>query len=252
MSIGCNQTSLSFFFTADTLYETYITIKEKLMSDKKMFQAAGILWLVAALSIFVSLAISTQNDILRNFSDIEKVLTNSHASSTDHILGLVLDELSFFALIAVAAPLYIIFRRYDTTFALMGTLLLSAGGIVGAVNNVGYFAITQLGEMYVASTASEAAAIEAAALATITSANWGLMVSVLLISFGSIIFNYLIVFQSAGAKWLGWLGLLASGLVCVAAPIALNPSLEQVSYAFYLPFLIWEMAFGIWLLRRKK
>jgi hypothetical protein len=163
----------------------------------------------------------------------------------------VLDELSLFALIAVAAPLYIIFRRYDTTLALMGTLLLSAGGIVGVVRYMGNFAITQLAEVYMSSVGTEAVAIEAATLATVVTEKWGINISAFLILLGSIIFNYLIVFQGAGVKWLGWFGLLANALVFVAILIALNPRLEQLSYALYLPFMVWEVVFGIWLLRRK-
>ena len=222
------------------------------MLDKKIYQIAGILWLVAVLSVLISLIIALQYDITLNPADIEKALANVHAAPTAHIIELALDELSFFALIAVAAPLYIIFRRYDTTLALMGTLLLSAGGIVGAVHDMGNFAVTQLADAYTVSTGTEAVAIEAATLATIVTAKWGINISAFLIALGSIIFNFLIVVQGAGAKWLGWFGLLANSLVFVAIPIALNPAFEQLSYALYLPFMIWEVAFGILLLRRKR
>jgi hypothetical protein len=59
------------------------------------------------------------------------------------------------------------------------------------------------------------------------------------------------VFQGVGAKWLGRFGLIANTLVFVAVPIALSPKLEQVSYALYLPFMAWQLMFGIWLLRQK-
>jgi len=221
------------------------------MSEKKYFQMAGILWLVSVLTVFTSLIIALQYDITLNPADIGKVLVNVHAASTAHIIELVLDELSFFALIAVAAPLYIIFRRYDTALALMGAFLLIAGGIVGAAHDMGNLAITQLAEVYVANAGTEAIAIEAATLATIVTAKWGVNVSASLIALSSIIFNYLIVFQGAGAKWLGWFGLLANALVFVAIPISLNPALEQLSYALYMPFMVWEIVFGVWLLGRK-
>ena len=222
------------------------------MLDKKIYQIAGFLWLAAVLTALISLIIALQYDITLNPADIEKALANVHAAPTAHMVELTLDELSFFALIAVAAPLYIIVRRYDTTLALMGTLLLSAGGIVGAVHDMGNFAVTQLADAYSVSAGTEAIAIEAAILATIVTAKWGINISAFLIALGSIIFNYLIVAQGAGAKWLGWFGLLANSLVFVAIPIALNPAFEQLSYALYLPFMIWEVAFGIWLLRRKR
>jgi hypothetical protein len=242
---------LNFILTHITLYETNITTKEELMLDKKNYQLAGILWIVAVLTVFISLIISLQYDITLNPEDIEKALVNVHVSSVAHIVELVLDELTFFALIAVAAPLYIIFRRYDTTLALMGTLLLSAGGIVGVVHDMGYFAITQLADAYAVSSGTEAVVIKAATLATVLTAKWGINISSFLIALGSIIFNYIIVFQGAGVKWLGWFGLLANALVFVAIPIALNPAFEQLSYALYLPFTVWGVAFGIWLLRRK-
>jgi hypothetical protein len=221
------------------------------MSDKKNHQMAGTLWLVAVLTVFISLIISLQYDITLNSADIEKTLVNVQASITAHIVELLLDELSFFALIAVAAPLYIIFRRYDTTLALMGAFLLSAGGIVGVVHDMGNFAVTQLADVYVASASTEEAAIKAATLATIITAKWGVNIGAVLIALGSIIFNYLIVFQGVGAKWLGRFGLIANTLVFAAVPIALSPKLEQVSYALYLPFMAWQVMFGIWLLRQK-
>ena len=160
------------------------------MLDKKIYQMAGILWLVAVLAVFISLIIALQFDITLNPADIEKALINVHTSTTAHIVELTLDELSFFALIAAAAPLYIIFRRYDTTLALMGTLLLSAGGIVGAAHDMGNFAVTQLADAYATSAGTEAVAIEAATLATVVTAKWGINISALLIALGSIIFNY--------------------------------------------------------------
>ena len=221
------------------------------MLDKKNYKMAGILWLMAVFTVPVSRIIALRYDITLDPADIEKALVNVHASTTAQIVELALDELSLFALIAVAAPLYIIFRRYDTTLALMGTLLLSAGGIVGAVHDMGNFAIFQLADTYAVSAGTEAVAIEAATLATLVTAKWGINISAFLIALGSIIFNFLIMFQGGGAKWLGRFGLLANALVFVAIPIALNPTFKQLSFALYLPFIVWELVFGIWLLRRK-
>ena len=222
------------------------------MSETTNYRLAGILWLTSVITVFASLVIVLQYDITLNSADIEKALVNVSRFAAAHVGELILDELSYVALIALAAPMYILFRRFDTTLALMGSLLLTAGGIVGAVHDMGNFAVTQIAAAYVNATASDAAMWEIATLATTTTAKYGISIGGMLIALGAIAYNGLMLLRQAGPRWLAIFGLVANALVFVAVPIGwMDPALEGASYGLYVPFLAWQVTFGIWLLRQK-
>ena len=81
------------------------------MSETTNYRLAGILWLTSVIAVFASLVIVLQYDITLNPADIEKALVNVNRFAATHVGELILDELSYVALIALAAPMYIVEER---------------------------------------------------------------------------------------------------------------------------------------------
>ena len=51
---------------------------------------------------------------------------------------------------------------------------------------------------------------------------------------------------------IGLLGIIGGILAIIAAQLVwINPEWEQIGYALYMPFMIWEVIFGMWLIRKK-
>lgn len=217
---------------------------------------SGVLWIVAVVSVIASLAIVLSYDITLNANDIVKQLHNVNAYAGAHTLELLFDEVSFIAMVAVAAPLFIIFSSYNKGLALLGSLLLAAGATVGAVHDMGNFALTSLAADYVNATATQAATLEAIARSTLITAKWGVNIAATFIVLFTLVYSLILMSERALPRLLGAAGVVASVLGLASVSIAVvagmgesSPMLEQLGYALYLPLMLWQLTFGIWLLR---
>jgi hypothetical protein len=60
-----------------------------------------------------------------------------------------------------------------------------------------------------------------------------------------------LILVSKLSKKVGWFGIIASFLGLIAAWIGwIDPSLQYVGFALFIPMILWEFAFGIWLIRK--
>ncbi|MDH3675151.1 MAG: DUF4386 domain-containing protein, partial [Anaerolineae bacterium] len=91
---------------------------------------AGILWLTSVVAALISLVIVIVFDVSTLDPEVETTLRKIAQNSGAHIVELLFDILSGIALVAAAAPLYVIFSQYDRTLALMGSYLFAGYGII--------------------------------------------------------------------------------------------------------------------------
>ena len=214
------------------------------MNEKKL---TGILWILVVVTVFTSLAITLQYDITLNVGDMEKTLQNVAKFPIPHIIDLVFDVISNTLLIIVGVLLYFIFKK--ETKALFGSLWFIIGGSIMVIHNMGNFAVTWIARDYVLAAGAEAAALKASAYATLLTAKWGVSLASFFFVLGVIVYSSMIIKSS---KFVGWFGIIAGLLALPALIVAwISPEFEMLSYRLYGPMLIWQITFGLWLMRKK-
>ena len=214
------------------------------MDEKKL---TGILWILVVVTVFTSLAITLQYDITLNVGDMEKTLQNVAKFPIPHIIDLVFDVISNTLLIIVGVLLYFVFKK--ETKALFGSLWFIIGGSIMVIHNMGNFAVTWIARDYVLATGAEAAALKASAYATLLTAKWGVSLASFFFVLGVIIYSSIIIKSS---KFVGWFGIIAGLLALPALMVVwISPEFEMLSYRLYGPMLIWQITFGLWLMRKK-
>jgi len=212
---------------------------------------AGILWLTSVVAALIALVIVIVFDVSTLNPEVETTLRKIAQNSGAHIVELLFDILSGIALVAAAAPLYVIFSQYDRTLALMGSYLFVGYGIIVAVHDMENLALTWVAEAFVEASATEATALALIGQSLILTAKWGVSIFVVFILLGAFVYSYLLVANQL-SKLVGWFGVIAGVLGLVAVPLQLiDPTLEEIGFLLFLPFLIWQFVFGGYLLWSK-
>jgi hypothetical protein len=212
----------------------------------------GLFWLSSVVAIVAALVVALRSDVALEQSalradHIANTLTKVAASSQAHLAELVLDELSYVFIILLAPLMNAAFLRSPRVLFVVGSAMLLAGGVILAQHNAGNFCVTWMAWDHARASGLRAAAMEAAASATLLTAKWG-------VSLGSFFFVAGVGLYGAALRKmspaLGWSGVFASLAGLTAIPAAwCGPDLEKVSTLLYAPVLLWEIALGVALLR---
>lgn len=169
-----------------------------------------------------------------------------HAS--DVRISILLTLLSCFSAIVLAVTLYAITRDEDHELALLVLACRLAEGVLGAIG-----VPAALGLLWLAAAGSGTGAPDAAtansigALLLMPAQN--AMVGAPFFALGSLIFSYLLLRGRIVPLALSWIGVVASALVVVGAPLQLAGFLKgAVPTYMWLPMLAFEIPLGFWLL----
>lgn len=212
-------------------------------------RVSGVLWLASLSSVVISLVIALAFDITLGGS-IERTLASVAAAPAAHIVGLAFDELAQIAILAAVVPTFLVFRRQGAALAGTGAVLLAAGALVFIVHNMGNFTLAWIAADYVRASGAEATVLRTIAEAVVLTAKWGVTLGGALLAIGLAPISWLLLRRGLSPA-LGVLGLVAAAAGLVAAPLGrIDPGLEQVGYALWLPFLLWQIGLASWLLGR--
>jgi hypothetical protein len=223
-------------------------------SNRALYKLCGVLWLVAVVSVWVAVVIVIRFDIALNPSELDsevlgKTLTRVAEFSWAHILELVFDEISDLAIIILAPLLYLGLHQLNRPVALVGSVCLLAGGIILAAHNMGNFAVTWVAKEYALGAGENAVTLLTSARTVLLTAKWGVAIGSAFFVLGVLMYSLLVRRVS---RLVGWLGIAASVLAFVAIPLGwVSPELEALSMNLYVPLMIWEITFGIVLLKKK-
>ncbi len=185
-----------------------------------------------------------------NAFDVETTLASVAKNSTPHVLGLVIEIASSIATVALAGVLYLVFKSINKVGALTGSLWLSASAIVLAVHNQWNLALAWVAKDYAIATGAQKLAIAESARSMLLTGKWGVTISATFLLLG--ILTYSLILVSNLSTKVGWFGIIASILGIVGAWIGwINPSLQYAGFALFIPMILWEFTFGIWLIKKK-
>ena len=153
----------------------------------------------------------------------------------------------FVSAVVLGVTLYALTRDEDRDLALLALCCRVTEG-VNAVAGAGR--TLQLLAVATASTAAaapDAAAAQAYGGLMLNQGGWTGNISAICFVMGSTIFSYLFLRARSIPVPLAWLGVLASVLLLVALPLGLV-GFFQVPFLMWMPMLVFEVAFALWLI----
>ena len=162
-------------------------------------------------------------------------------------LTVLLTLLTFVCAVVLGVTLYALTRDEDRDLAMLGLCFRVTEG-VNAVAGAGR--TLQLLAVATASTAAagtDAAAVNALGGLMMGQGGWTGSISAICFVMGSTLFSYLFLRARSIPVPLAWLGVLASVLLLVALPLELV-GLIKVTFLMWIPMLVFEVAFALWLL----
>ena len=162
-------------------------------------------------------------------------------------LTVLLALCGFVSAVVLGVTLYALTRDEDRDLASLALCCRVTEGVIAATSAVGVLQLLAVARMTTAAAAPEAAA--ANALGSLLLQQGGLSGSIAAICFvmGSTLFSYLFLRARSIPVPLAWLGLIASVLLLIALPLELA-GLIRVPFLLWIPMLVFELAFALWLL----
>jgi hypothetical protein len=167
-----------------------------------------------------------------------------HAS--DVRMAVVLELVGCFCALVLAVTLYSITRDQDPDLAMLAMTCRVAEGVIGAVSLP-----RPLGQLWLATAAGADAPDPAAAnaLAAVLLKLPDPMLGAIFFAVGSTLFSYLLLRGRMIPVALAWLGVLASILAVVVAPLDFVGILRgPITKLVWLPMIAFEVLFGLWLI----
>lgn len=217
-------------------------------ANKRIDRLSGILMLLMLVTVVVSGAIAASVPL--NYDEAGKTLQNVAGRSGQHMADILFDLLSYIAMVFLAGALYVTFKPYDKMLSILGTLGLVVAGAILAVHDMINFAITPIAHDYVAASGAEAVALEAVGGALILLAKWGVTVGYTFFALGILVYSVIVILSRAVPRVLGWLGVVASVLALGTWLPRIDNTLDPIAMALFVPMMLWELVFGIWLIVR--
>ncbi|MDX6497724.1 MAG: hypothetical protein QOG23_984 [Blastocatellia bacterium] len=153
----------------------------------------------------------------------------------------------FVSAVALGVTLYALTRDEDRDVALLALCCRVTEGVIAATSAARGLQLLAVATMSAAAAAQDAAA--ANALGGLLLQQGGLSASIAATCFvlASTLFSYLFLRARSIPVPLAWLGLLASVLLLIALPLELA-GLIRVPFLLWIPMLVFELAFALWLL----
>jgi hypothetical protein len=203
---------------------------------------AGIAFLTYIAGGITSLTLSSQ--IMNGAEETASKLANMarHESTMQVIVLLTLLQAA--CALVLAVTLYALTRDLDRDLAVMALCCRAGEGLIAVIAPVGTLALFSL-----AMTGTGSANAAGELLFKIE--GWTGIIAAICFSVGSTIYTFLFLRARSIPVLLAWLGVFASILLVVVLPLQLSGLVEgMLTKLIWLPMLVFELAFAIWLLIR--
>ena len=125
-----------------------------------------------------------------------------------------------------------------------------AEGVIIAFNEIKNVVLLAVALKFISAMGAEAVTLETLGRALIVAEDWGLKIGLAFFALGWLMYGILFVSSGAVPPVLGWWAVVASLLAVVGRWLALvSPDVGLVSASF-VPIMLFEVVFGVWLLFR--
>jgi hypothetical protein len=228
------------------------------MTRKTNARLAGFAFLFYIVTGIASLALSNQARGANRPENTAAKLAAIAQHAMTMRLTVLLTLCGFLSAVVLGVTLYALTRDEDRELALLGLICRATEG-VNAVSAAGatlrLLAVATMATGLTGATGStaavgtDAAAMNALGGSLLGQGGWTGNISAICFVLGSTLFSYLFLRARSIPLTLAWLGLLASLLLLVVLPLGLL-GLVEVGFLMWLPMLVFEVAFALWLIIR--
>ena|ERR1700686_3533711 len=219
------------------------------MTRKTNARLAGFMFLFYIVTGIANLALFNQATSGAEGTAAKLASIAQHATTVR--LTVLLTLCGFVSAVVLAVTLYALTRDEDRDLALLALCCRVSEGVISAIAAIRTLQLLAITAM---ATGSTAAAVPDAAAAHALGGGLlleqgGLSGSIAAICFvmGSTIYSYLFLRARSIPVPLAWLGVLASVLLLLALPLELV-GVIKVTLLMWIPMLVFEVAFALWLL----
>ena len=219
-----------------------------------MFSERGIEVLAGAvlLGIFVSLVvfIAVGVDIDTDVDDFRGTLEDIVGNRSRYLVSHSFSILGNFLIIASAALLYLLFREYDRSLAMLGAFALVAAGATFLAADAVALALEPLAQDVAATVGPQRDTLLSSARSFALASKWGNFVGITFIGLSVLSFGALIVWSRPIPRLLGWLGVGGGILLVLVWLVAISDALFVIPFIGLIAVLLWLLTLGTWLIAR--
>jgi hypothetical protein len=166
-------------------------------------------------------------------------------------LTVLLTLCGFVSAVVIAVTIYALTRDEDRDLALLAMCFRVSEGVIAAIAAVGALQLlaiaTASARAVTATAASDTAATNALGGLLLQQGGWTASIAATCFVMGSTLYCYLFLRARSIPAPLAWLGLLASVLLLAALPLELAGFI-RIPFLLWLPMLVFELAFALWLI----
>lgn len=163
-------------------------------------------------------------------------------------LAILFMLVTVFLAFILGVTLYAVTREEDPEIAVLALSCRVGEGVVNAVLVIGLIALLSVANSSQAATGDPGAAHALGAL-LLKLQGWGTLVAASMFAVGSTLFSYLFLRARSLPASLAWLGIVASALLVIVLPAQLVGAVKgMLTYAAWMPMLVFELLLGGWLL----
>ncbi len=216
-----------------------------------MFQTIGIGQVCGFLYLFIIVTTMVSKSLAGAALDPEDVPTTLGAVAEGgkrFRLSVVFDLTSHVSIVALAGALYLAFSPYNRSLAILGMLLRVAEGTIIAFTELNNILLLSVAQQFVSATGAKAVALETMGRTLILAEAWGLKIGLAFFALGWLMYGVLFVSTGVVPSGLAWWALVASLLAVVGRWMALAGSDVALVSISFVPIMLFELVFGVWLL----
>lgn len=216
------------------------------MTLRNNARVAGITFLLYIVTGVTSMVLYTR--VIGGSDEFAKLKTIAHNATTVRVT-VVLTMLTFVYAVVLGVTLYALTRDEDRELALIALFCRATEGAIAAFSCVRVLELVSVASIAVAPNTSEAQASSAYNLGALLLSQGSSTTSLAAICFviASTIYCYLFWRARTIPVVLSLLGLIASLILLVALPLELAGAFK-VSFALWMPMLVFEITFALWLI----
>jgi hypothetical protein len=162
-------------------------------------------------------------------------------------LTVVLALVIFLCAVVLGVTLYALTREEDRDLAMIALCCRVSEGVIAAVSATSTLQLLAIATASTAAAAPDAATAQALGGLLLNQRGWTGSIAAICFVMGSTLYSYLFLRARSIPVPLAWLGVLASLLLLIALPLDLA-GLIKVSFLMWMPMLVFEVTFALWLI----
>jgi hypothetical protein len=162
-------------------------------------------------------------------------------------LTVVLALVIFLCAVVLGVTLYALTREEDRDLAMIALCCRVSEGVIAAVSATSTLQLLAIATVSTTAAAPDAATAQALGGLLLNQRGWTGSIAAICFVMGSTLYSYLFLRARSIPVPLAWLGVLASLLLLIALPLDLV-GLIKVGFLMWMPMLVFEVTFALWLI----